>query len=74
MVRFHDGDHVVDRAPLERMHRGRPGMIDVAQLGFFPVQLRRPPVLESERDVILSDRRHLGRAAVHEAELGRASR
>ena len=26
VVRFHDGNHVVDRASLERMHRGRPSM------------------------------------------------
>ena len=68
MVGFHGGDHVVDDASLERMHGGRPGMIQMAELRIAAPEFEPPPILKPERDAVLSDRRHLGRAAVHEPE------
>ena len=32
MPRLHGGDHIVHRAPLERMHGRRPGMVEMSEL------------------------------------------
>ena len=59
MVRLHDGDDVVGRAPLEGMHGGRPCTIQVSELRV--PEFEPPPVLKPERDAAPSNRRNLER-------------
>ena len=66
VLRLHRRDHPVHGAALERVHRGRPGPVDMAQLGIVPAQRQRPAVLQTERNRGFADRRHFRRAAVHQ--------
>ena len=49
------GDHVVDRAPLERMHGGRPGVVEVPELRVARAQVEPASVLQAERDAPVRD-------------------
>ena len=66
MIGLHHRDDVVDGAPLERMHRRCPGMVEMAQLRLVPSQLQLAAVLEQERDPVSLHRRHFRPVAVHQ--------
>ena len=70
MPRLHGGDHIVHRAPLERMHGRRPGVIEMAQLRVVSPELERLAVLQLEGHPAVPDREHLGGAAVHQPQPG----
>ena len=65
---LHRGDHVVHRAPLERVHRGRPGAVDVPKLGIVLAQFQVPPVLQTKENLPVLHARDLDQAAIHEPQ------
>ena len=64
MMGLHGGDHGIDRTVLERMHRGGPGAVYVAELRVAGEEVQSAPVLEAERAPSVAYRRDLGRAVV----------
>ncbi len=56
VVRLHRGDNIVYGASLKRMYRGRPGMIEMAQLRIGAPEFERAAILKPEGDPATFDR------------------
>ena len=74
MVRGHGGDDPVHGPALERVHGGRPGPVEVAELRIAVGESRRRSVLQAEAHAVTVDALHGRGRTVDQAEAGFVAR